>query len=85
MASLTARLSNRGLDVVANTIESFALLHLTSLDGAKLELATMQRLIDEAKNVIALIETGGITRKQAQQLCGDLGEEPPETIRSIQL
>jgi hypothetical protein len=80
--TLTARLSAHGLDVVAMAIESYASGQHPELCCAHSLLAEFRALLVEAQDAVAGIETGALTREDAEQMCW--GYEPaPETKRSI--
>ncbi len=84
MADLTKRLSAHGLDAISMVVEAYATGQHPELCVAKALLREFDVLLNEAKGVIAGIETGVLSRESAWELCGG-DESAPETLRAIEL
>jgi hypothetical protein len=78
-----------GMDSCAYAIEARAIGAHVNCEPAKRAIADTQRLLDEAKDAIAGIETGILTPAAALELCGDsaevIVEDAPVTLRGEDL
>jgi len=82
MASLTERLSAHGLDAISMVIEAHATGQHPELCHARSLLSEFRSLLVEAQDAVAGIETGTLTREDAERICWSV-EVAPETRRSL--